>query len=570
MFPFDLNPYPAVTLDEAAERGVYDFVIVGGGTAGCVLASRLSEDPAVTVLLLERGDARTGWATQVPLLSTNFLGDESAAYRWPAAYPVGDARTLSLVTGKGLGGGSSINSMQYTRGFPKEYDVWSENGRQGWSYAEVEPYFKRSENFGGKWKVRDMGEPYFPTARSCVEACAALGFPFSDDLNDPTIPLTVCAKLDCTIDQKSHRSSTFTAFLPKDLAENRKSHLQICTGAAVTCLQLESDSLHLDSSSQRAVKGVAFQSNDSSLLFHVKARREVILCAGAIATPQILLLSGIGPKENVKRPLNHELAGVGQNLRDHMAVGIMYSVPADQSLHILQTNRLKAILELFRYIVFGQGMFLSPVTQLSILVDSALIDDSGHITPQKPGEQARLPDLELMPIHFNYSEPPIPIDAGAFSLKVALMRPKSRGSVTLASPDPLQRPRCDLAFLTEAEDYAVLRKGIRLAKRIGEKMRELGANLKDLYMPESEAEADLDAFIRKTVRTTYHYGCTCRMGPEGEAGVVDDELKVHGIANLRIADCSIIPEMMSTHLQAPAVMIAEKCADMIKLKYYSL
>ncbi|KAJ6501575.1 GMC oxidoreductase-domain-containing protein [Mycena vitilis] len=314
----------------------------------------------------------------------------------------------------------------------------------------VEPYFQRSENFGGraaehhgaegKWKVRDMGEPYFPTARSCVEACAALGLTFSDDINDPTIPLTVCAKLDCIIDEKSRRSSTFSAFLPKDLAEHRKAHLQICTGAA----------------------GVIFQPNDSSLLFHVKARREVILC------------------------------------------------------------------------------------------------DSGHITPQKPGEQARLPDLELMPIHFNYSEPPIPIDAGAFSLKVALMRPKSRGSVTLASVDPLQRPRCDLAFLTEAEDYAVLRKGIRLAKRIGEKMRELGANLKDLYMPESETEAELDAFIRKTVRTAYHYGCTCRMVPEGEAGVVDGGLKVHGIANLRIADCSIIPEMMSTHLQAPAGANAAK------------
>jgi choline dehydrogenase len=281
-----------------------------------------------------------------------------------------------------------------------------------------------------------------------------------------------------------------------------------------------------------------------------------------------------------------ELSGVGQNLvclflviapipisdillsqQDHLAMGIMYSVPTDHSLHIVQASRLRAIVELFRYLAFGEGLFLSPVTQLSILVDSSLIDDSGHIVPRADTAPARLPDLELMPIHFNYSDPPIPIEAGVFSLKVGLMRPRSRGTVRLASDDPLQRPACDLAFLTDPADLAVMRKGIKLAKRIGEKMRELGTELKDLYMPESEADADLDAFVRKTVRTTYHYGCTARMAPKSEGGVVDDELRVHGIQKLRIADCSIIPEMMSTHLQAPAVMIAERCADMLNLAH---
>ncbi|KAJ6595832.1 alcohol oxidase [Mycena vulgaris] len=577
------SPYPVTTLsdaasvDEDAESGVYDYIIVGGGTAGCVLANRLSKNPAVTVLLLERGDARMGWGTRVPLMSTNFMGDESAAYRWPAAHPVGDARMLSLVTGKGLGGGSSINSMQYTRGSPAEYNLWSENGRQGWSYAEVEPYFKSSEHFvnpsvatehhgtQGEWKVRDMGELYFPGARTCVNACTALGLPFVKDINDPAAPLTLCGKLDCTIDAQSHRSSTFTAFLPQKLVEARKSHLHICTGAAVTALDLE-----VDANGQKLARGVTFQANETgSKTWHARARKEVILCAGAIATPQILLLSGIGPKDQVKQPLNKELAGVGQNLQDHMAMGILYSVPTEHSLHIVQTSRLRAIVELFRYIAFGEGLFLSPVTQLSILVDSDLIDDSGHIMPQKNTEPAKLPDLELMPIHFNYSDPPIPIEAGVFSLKVGLMRPRSRGTVTLASEDPLQRPACDLAFFSDPADYAVMRKGIKLAKRIGEKMRELGTELKDLYMPESESDADLDAFIRKTVRTTYHYGCTCRMAPESDAGVVDDELRVHGIGNLRIADCSVIPQMMSTHLQAPVVMIAEKCADLLNSKHSS-
>ncbi|KAJ7151507.1 GMC oxidoreductase-domain-containing protein [Mycena filopes] len=356
----------------------------------------------------------------------------------------------------------------------------------------------------------------------------------------------------------------------RDVAQARKSRLHICTGAVVTGLEFDRADIL---TGERAVRSVVFQADTpGSKILHAKVRRgsEVILCAGAIATPQILLMSGIGPKETAKPPLIHELRGVGQNLQDHMAVGIMYSVPTEQSLHIMQASRLRAIVELFRYIAFGEGLFLSPVTQLSILVDSSRIDESGHVSPEEGTLKPKLPDLELMPIHFNYSDPPIPTEAGVFSLKVALMRPRSRGSVVLgaSASDPLQRPDCDLAFLSDAADYAVLRKGIKLARRIGEKMRgEVGDTMKELYMPESETDADLDVFIRKSVRTTYHYGCTCRMAPELEAGVVDDELKVHGIENLRIADCSIIPEMMSAHLQAPAVMIAEKCADMIKVMH---
>lgn len=247
----------------------------------------------------------------------------------------------------------------------------------------------------------------------------------------------------------------------------------------------------------------------------------------------------------------------------------MYNVPTHESLHVIQKSRLRAILELFRYIAYGEGLLLAPVTQLSILVNSSCIDDSGRVIKSSETGPSGLPDLELLPIHFNYSDPPIPFEAGVFSLKVGLMRPTSRGSVSLASDNPLDRPTCDLAFLKDPADFAVMRKGIKLAKRIGEKMREQGMNLKDLYMPESESDADLDAFVRKTARTTYHYGCTCRMAPENDIrpGVVDDELRVHGIKNLRIADTSVIPDMMSAHLQAPVVMIAEKCADMVKATY---
>ncbi|KAG6856476.1 hypothetical protein H0H87_004055 [Tephrocybe sp. NHM501043] len=503
------------------------------------------------------------------------MGDESAAYSWPST-PVANLDgnpSLTLVTGKGLGGGSGINSMNYTRGYPQDYDLWSENGRKGWSYKEIEPYFKKSEKWvsaltpnrehhgtKGEWTVRDMGKIQFAAGRATGDACVALGLPYTDDINAPDTPFNVCGKLDCTIDVGGHRNSTFAAFLPLKLVSQRKEHLHICVGAAVTALDIE------EGSKNSRVKGVSFRSATGSdtTIYHARARREVILCAGAIATPQILLLSGIGPKDKIKKPLKRELPGVGANLKDHMATGIMYNVPTAESLHIVQKSPLKAVVELIRYLLTGEGLFLAPVAQLSILVNSNQIDDSGHVIPSKSTDPSGIPDLELKPIHFNITESRIPNKEGVLSLMVVLMRPSSHGTVTLASEDPLQRPACDLGYLTNPADYNVMRKGIKLVKRIGEKMREQGTKLTDLHMPESESDADLDSFLRKNTRTNYHYGCTARMAPESDAGVVDDELRVHGIPNLRIADCSVIPEMIAAHLQASAVMIAEKCADLIK------
>ncbi|KAG6835308.1 hypothetical protein H0H93_002871 [Arthromyces matolae] len=396
----------------------------------------------------------------------------------------------------------------------------------------------------------------------CAEACASLGLPYEQDINHPDTPLNVCAKLDFTVDTGSHRHSTFHAFLPPKVASARKAHLHICPGAAVTSLDVVEDA------DQSHVKGVSFQAatGGDKTVYYARARREVILSAGAIANPQILLLSGVGPKDEVKQPLKRELAGVGRNLQDHMSTGLIYNVSTSESLHVMEAKPLRAALELFRYVAFGEGLFLPYVTQLSILVNSAQIDDSGNFTPPKPTDTPVLPDIEIQPIHWNISDPPVPHKEGALSLMVVIMRPTSRGTVSLASEDPLARPMCDLAYYSDPTDLTIMRKGLKLAKRIGDKMRELGAKMTDLYMPESESDADLDDFIRRFTRTNYHYASTCRMAPENDThpGVVDHQLRVHGFSNLRIADCSIIPIMISTHPQAPAVMIAEKCADMIK------
>ncbi|KAG6827733.1 hypothetical protein H0H92_010611 [Tricholoma furcatifolium] len=496
------------------------------------------------------------------------MGDEDAAYSWPSA-PLSNLtgnRSLTMVTGKGLGGGSAINSMAYTRGYPQDYDLWSASGCKGWSFKEIERYFKKSERFSshpqrdhhgtnGEWTVCDIGGLYFPSARECAEACASLGLPYEQDINHPETPLNVCAKLDFTIDSSSYRHSTFHAFLPARVASARKAHLHICPGAAVTSLDVEEDV------NQSHVKGAA--TGGDKTVYYARACSEVILCAGAIANPQILLLSGVGPKDEVKQPLKRELAGVGRNLQDHMSTGLIYNVSVSESLHLMETKPLRAALELFRYVAFGEGLFLPYVTQLSILVNSAQIDDSGHFTPANAPDNLELPDIEIQPIHWNISEPPLPHKEGALSLMVVIMRPNSRGTVSLASEDPLARPTCNLAYYSDPADFAIMRKGLKLAKRIGDKMRELGAKMTDLYIPDSES----DTFVQRFTRTNYHYASTCRMAPENDPrpGVVDHELRVHGFSNLRVADCSIIPIMISAHPQAPAVMIAEKCADMIKI-----
>ncbi|KAH0582283.1 hypothetical protein H2248_011921 [Termitomyces sp. 'cryptogamus'] len=271
MSPF--TSYPLTKLDAAgisesksSEQGYYDYIVVGGGTAGCVLASCLSEDPGVKVLLLERGNARRGWTTRVPLLSTNFLGDEDAAYTWsftPLTNLTNNPR-LTMVTGMGLWRWFVNHSMAYRRGYPQDYDLWSACGRKGWSYKEIEGYFKKSKRFAGTPErnhhgahgeriVRDTGDLYFPSAHGCVDACTSLGLPYSLHMNAPETSMNVCGKLDFTIDLSSHRNSTFHAFLPQKVASERKSQLHLCTRAAVTALDVDGDPNY------PSVSGVSFR-----------------------------------------------------------------------------------------------------------------------------------------------------------------------------------------------------------------------------------------------------------------------------------------------------------------------
>jgi choline dehydrogenase len=408
---------------------------------------------------------------------------------------------------------------------------------------------------------------------SLSTASPSLGIPFIRQSNDPASPAVYCSRTDVSVNEKNQRISAFDAFLPPELVKTRKN-LTICTRTVVLSLELQDEAV-----GPRAV-GVYIQDEAASVKAKkilVSAKREIVLSAGAIGTPQILLLSGIGdPKHlnSVGIEIVHELPGVGLGLQDHLAVALIYKAPRAHTFYELMHNRVHALRELLKYVFTRKGMFLSSYTQVAIFARSALLDDSMH-TVGSPEDlnahsPANVPDLEIQPIAFG-----IPNDSeqhqivlrkedGAVSLLVQLLRPKSSGSVKLKSKNPRDRPKCDLGALKDANDYVVLRKGIKLALALGQRMKEDGYPSEPLDLPRDESDAALDEFVKGRAISTFHYSSTCRMAPRDLGGVVDDQLRVHGVVGLRIADASIFPTIPACHLQAPVVMVGERCADFIK------
>ncbi|KAJ7276739.1 alcohol oxidase [Mycena rebaudengoi] len=562
-----------------AGTAVYDYIVVGGGTAGAVIASRLSEDPSVRVLLVERGGAVDTWASRVPLLSANYSSPGSPAYIFNSAPQANIAgRSLQMVTGKALGGGSRINCLLYTRSAAADFNRWSDSGRKGWSYNELEPIFKKSEGHigspvskshgsTGPWRTRTRDFFYFQSTAKCAQAAESLGIPLVEDINTPDAPVVACAKLDATIDASGRRSSTFDAFLPKSVALARKDRLNICTHTVVTSLHIQNNK----------ACGIFFEPEEPvgthGKPFYARARREVVVCCGTIASPQLLMLSGIGPASHLKSlDINvvKDLPGVGSNLQDHFGVVTMYRIALRDSFHIVRDSPLRALFEFFKYLILGIGLFLCPITEISIFLRSALLgeDYTIHVEDRSQLDStvpANIPDIEIMPIAFNCTDGEVKPGTGLFSFLAVLLQPKSRGTVRLLSKNPRVRPECDLGYLTDPRDRALAKRAVKLSKRIAEKMREGGYVMADQQVPRSESEADMDDFVNTSARTTFHYTSTCRMAPadDPQPGVVDDRLRVHGVSNLRIADASIFPDVVSNHCQAATVMVGEKCAAMI-------
>ncbi|KAF7900954.1 hypothetical protein EAF00_003175 [Botryotinia globosa] len=371
-----------------------------------------------------------------------------------------------------------------------------------------------------------------------------------------------------TVTEQRQRVSAFDAFLPREKALEREKHLKICTNTILS--------------------RIAFSKEDG--VSH-PVKREVIVCSGALGSPQVLMLSGIGPRKHLEEhgiSVVKDLPGVGSGLlSDHHGIPIAWKVPVKESLTRLVIHPMLGVLEFFKYIFFCSGILSMPINSITLFVRSTVLKqdytgiDNEKLATGSSQVQDLIPDIELMPLAVTAKDDSeehqrLFSKMGMFSILATLAKPKSRGTVRLPSSDPHQRPRVDFGILSNSEDYIVARASVRLSLKLAETMRASGFPLQEnITFPEDKQARDaknnndeeFDKFIRRRIRTIYHYSSSCRMAPVDDAespGVVDDQLKVHGVKGLRVCDTSIFPEITSHHLQAPTVMVAEKCADMIK------
>jgi choline dehydrogenase len=524
----------------------YDYIVIGAGSAGCVLADRLSENGEHSVLLLEAGGKDRNIWIHVPLGYGRTFFNPTVNWMFETEPQPGlDGRRIAQPRGKGLGGSSSINGLLYVRGQREDYDGWRDLGNRGWGYDDVLPMFKRSEDqqrganpwhgTGGQLPVTDLPEKH-PIAEAFIAAGVKVGIPHNPDFNgerqEGIGPFQATAK-------RGLRYSTAKAFLRRAL---KRSNLDLLTRAQVTKILFDG---------VRA-SGVAFVHDGKPT--EVSARREIILSAGAIQSPHILQLSGVGPGGLLRQhgiPVVKELAGVGENLQDHVQARFIFETKQKITLNDDMANPLRQIRMGLNYLLTRKG----PLGWWAGI--------AGAFIKTRPDLDR--PDIQfhLYPFSTDRKDKPVLHPFSAFTLTVCQLRPYSRGHVRIRRSDPLVPPAISPNYLGDPRDAEVLAAGMQMAKKVAAS-DPLASMIKSEKEPGPSLRGDdeLLSFLRAKAMSVYHPVGTCRMGHD-ENAVVDDELRVHGVFGLRVIDASIMPTLISGNTNAPSIMIGEKGAELV-------
>ena len=524
----------------------FDYVIVGAGSAGCVLADRLSQDGRSTVLVLEYGGSDRSVLIQMPAALS--IPMNMKAYNWgylSEPEPYLNDRRMHCPRGKVLGGSSSINGLVYVRGHPLDFERWEEEGAKGWSYREVLPYFRRAESFAGgadAWRgdggplATAQGRKLNPLYEAFIEAGREAGYAVSSDLNGER--QEGFGPLDMTV-RDGVRASTANAYLRPSM---KRPNLKVVTHALASRVAFDG---------RRAV-GVHYRRDGVKL--KAGARREVILCGGPINSPQLLKLSGVGPAAELgafRIDVVANRPGVGENLQDHLE--FTFQVASKQPITLFShTGFIRRALIGAEWLLRGKGLGASNHFE------------AGGFIRSRAG--VRYPDIQFhfLPMAVAYDGSTLAREHG-FQAHVGPMRSKSRGWVRLKSSDPAEPPMIQFNYMSHSEDWTEMRSCVRLTREIFAQAafdRYRGREIQ----PGTKCVSDeaIDAFVRERVDSAYHPSCTCKMGsPADPLAVVDPQTRVIGVEGLRVVDSSIMPSITNGNLNAPTIMIGEKAADMI-------
>jgi choline dehydrogenase len=528
----------------------HDYIVVGAGAAGCIVANRLTASGAHHVLLLEAGGRDDNPWIRIPAGISRLLGNP--AYTWPNhTAPTADFgdRSIPLIQGKGLGGSTSINGMMYVRGQSQDYDGWEALGCKGWGWKEVLPYFMRSECLeeggsdalhgrSGELKLSWMKDNIHPISRAFLQAALDQGLPFNEDMNSGTQD-GIGYLVGCIY--KGRRQSTANTFLK---AASGRPNLETRTSSPVRRVVFEG---------QRAV-GVELEGADESITT-LRCNREVILCAGALATPSILQHSGVGDAAHLQalgiEPVV-DLPQVGRNLQDHLFGHLMFRMrDAGDSLNALLRSTRRMGIEALKWLLFGTGWLNVTSSHLTSFFQSS------------PEVERADVQMSMRPFSFDMSPRGVPVlhDFPGMAVSAIQTRPFSRGEVRITSADPREPSRIDPKYLSDPRDIEVLRRGIQRIRAIMAEPAIASRVAAEIEPgPDVTSDAALEQYLRHHCETVYHPAGTCRMGSDPES-VLDPALRVRGVRDLRVIDASVMPMICSGNTVAAAMMIGEKGAD---------